>query len=110
MSNIKVSKGGFASGTSLQGYMKATYSQLVEVFGEPSYVDASPNEKVNCEWDLKVRDELGTHDVTIYNWKDYDGGFIATSNIEYKWHIGGRSQVAVACLLEYFDFKIKEVA
>ena len=80
------------SGSSLQGKIKTTYDKLVEVFGEPTYTDASPYEKVNANWTLDIKvpyeDEFGEDfnyvTATIYNWKD---GYIPTE--EYDWHIGG---------------------
>ena len=70
-------------GTSFQGTVKTTYDNLVEVFGEPTAMDASPYEKVNAEWSVEAKDEDNT-DFTIYNWKD---GYVPTE--EYDWHIGG---------------------
>ena len=70
-------------GTSFQGTVKTTYDNLVEVFGEPTAMDASPYEKVNAEWSVEAKDEDNTV-FTIYNWKD---GYVPTE--EYDWHIGG---------------------
>ena len=39
------------SGTSLQGYIKTNYNDLVEVFGEPRYT-SSGDDKVTAEWDF----------------------------------------------------------
>lgn len=70
--------------SSLQGYVKTTYDKLVETFGEPTYTDANPYEKVNCEWAVTADTDEGLVRFSIYNWKD---GFIPTE--EYDWHIGG---------------------
>ena len=79
--------------SSLKGYVKTTYDKLVETFGEPTFTDASPYEKVNAQWTLEFTipfiDDWGEEDfnyvkATIYNWKD---GYIPTE--EYDWHIGG---------------------
>jgi|TARA_R110000803_G_scaffold24861_1_gene59705 hypothetical protein len=87
------------NGTSLQGTIKATYLELCEVFGKPTYTDADPYEKVNAEWAVQARtlsswadDEEDAEDsvFTIYNWKM---GYIPTE--EYDWHIGGKSYEAV---------------
>ena len=69
--------------SSLQGKIKTTYDKLVEVFGEPTFTDASPYEKVNAQWSVNAKDENNTT-FTIYNWKD---GYVPTE--EYEWHIGG---------------------
>ena len=35
------------NGTHLQGFVKTTYDKIVKAFGEPTYTDASPYEKVD---------------------------------------------------------------
>jgi len=77
--------------TSLQGYIQATYQELVEVFGDPTYSEPSGDEKVNTEWDLFIDDTR----VTIYDWKDYDFGKRSRSGQPYRWHIGGNCHDAV---------------
>ena len=93
--------------TSLKGYVKTTYAKLVETFGEPTFTDASPYEKVNAEWNLEFTvpftDEWGEEDfnyvkATIYNWKD---GYIPTE--EYEWHIGGKDYDAVCIAHEIIN-------
>jgi hypothetical protein len=84
-----------ADGTSLQGYIDATYFEIVYVFGEPSsYVD---DYNVNVEWIIQFDD--GTI-ATIYNYKDGPkyGDPDCWSDIKEKdscWHIGGKSIRAV---------------
>ena len=87
------------NGTSLQGTIKATYLELCEVFGKPTYTDADPYEKVNAEWTVQARtlsswaddeEDAESSVFTIYNWKM---GYIPTE--EYDWHIGGKSYEAV---------------
>ena len=78
--------------SSLQGKIKTTYDKLVEIFGEPTYTDADPYEKVNCEWTVQTENEDG--DIvkfSIYNWKT---GSVPTE--EYEWHIGGYGFDAVS--------------
>jgi hypothetical protein len=72
-----------ANMTSLQGYMRATYNQLVSRFGEPD----GGGDKTTVEWVLKFED--GTV-ATIYDWKE-----CSTPMYEYDWHIGGKSKRAV---------------
>ena len=81
------------NGTHLVGEITTTYDKLVEVFGDPTYTDADPYEKVNCEWtiDAKVisvdaddEDDYFYKPFTVYCWKE---GRIPTE--EYSWHIGG---------------------
>ena len=75
------------SGTSLQGYMTATYNELVEVFGQPDWGPDFDDEKVTCEQCLEFED--GTV-ATIY---DYKRG--RTPYGQYEWHIGGFNKDAV---------------
>ena len=86
------------SGTSLQGYVNTTFFKLKELFGEPTYNDADPTEKVNMEWVLDVKyyeegnediHDYEYHTVSIYNWKT---GYVPFD--EYEWHVGGNSWVA----------------
>lgn len=67
-------------GSSLSGYVTSTYDELVAVFGEPTFTDSDPHEKVQCEWVLRIGDVVAT----IYNWKT---GFVPLG--VYEWHIGG---------------------
>lgn len=81
-----------ANGTSLRGYIDATYAQLTEAFGEPSRTFADG--KVTCEWILDLDGTIAT----IYDWKSDTPYAEQTS-----WHVGGfRGEDAVekieACL------------
>lgn len=86
------------NGSHLQGYITTDYDTLVSVLGKPSYTDADPYAKVNCEWALTVKvpvedvdyDDWDYVHATIYNWKD---GCIPLN--ECEWHIGGFEYSAV---------------
>jgi hypothetical protein len=81
---------GAVNGTSLQGYVTATYSQLEKLLGKPTYgPNANIDGKVTCEWVLHFDD--GTV-VTVYDWKTYS----KTPKGPYSWHIGGANERAVA--------------
>jgi len=88
---MKFTKDSNASGTSLQGYIRAYYHQLVAVFGEP---DLTNGDKVTAEWCLDFED--GTV-ATIYDWKEYE-----TPMGLHRWHIGGKSQEAVDRVTDTF--------
>ena len=80
------------SGTSLMGYIKTNYSDLVKCFGEP---DLHRGDKTTCEWHIEftVVDEYADEipiTATIYDWKLDD-----TPYGEYDWHIGGHGHDAV---------------
>ena len=81
-------------GTSLQGYIKTTYDDLVEVFGEPRYTGG--DDKVTTEWDLEfeVDDEYVV--ATIYDWKLDETPFD-----EYRWHIGGHFAFAADVVTQF---------
>lgn len=95
---------GFVS-TSLQGYITASYADLVKVFGHPQCTESSSDGKVDIEWEMNILDQDFNivRPFTIYNWKDYDGGFEARSNPIYRWHIGGTSGIVSAYVTEYFN-------
>lgn len=76
------------NGTSLQGYITATYAELVERFGEPE----AGGDKTTAEWALDFED--GTV-ATIYDWKEYE-----TPLGTYRWHIGGHNYAAVERVYE----------
>ena len=83
-----------ANGTSLQGYIRATYAELVERFGEPE----GGGDKTTVEWCLAFED--GTI-ATIYDWKEYE-----TPMYAYDWHIGGKSDRAVTRVKQAFKQKV----
>jgi len=105
MTKFQKTSGMSACGTCLQDYMVASYYDLVKVFGEPTYEDDTRDEKVNFEWVLTD----GENVVTIYNWKDYDGGRTALDDSSYRWHLGGRNKMSALDLQEYFTAKLNEV-
>ena len=90
--------------TSLQGYIEASYADLVKVCGHPQCTETSGDGKVDIEWELKIIEEDGqVYPITIYNWKDYDGGYFAMSSESYNWHIGGNAGIVSAYINEYFE-------
>lgn len=91
-------------GTSLQGYLTASYSDLVSLFGRPSEGDGH---KVDVEWYLLFEEGGKKVVATIYNWKNginYCGKEegIPTKKIT-EWHIGGHLPVAAEMVKAYID-------
>ena len=82
-------------GTSLVGYIKTTYDEIVEVFGEPRYTN-SGEDKVTAEWNLEFDVDDENVVATIYDWK-----LGKTPFGEYDWHIGGYSTQAAHVVAEY---------
>jgi hypothetical protein len=80
-------RGGETSGASANGFVRTTYQQLVDTFGEPEFGPngESGDGKVTCYWAITFGDKNRTV-ATIYDWKTYDG----TPMHEYDWHIGGK--------------------
>jgi|688.fasta_scaffold1356000_2 hypothetical protein len=72
-------------GSSLKGYTKATYKQLVAVLGEPTFSDASADDKTQVEWVVKFKNNY----YTAYDWKTYDREY--TMNELQIFHIGGKT-------------------
>lgn len=86
-------------GTHLQGYVVADYTDIVEKFGEPTFVEGG--DKTNSEWhlDFKVATEDGEDfdyvTAIIYDWKERE-----TPVGKYRWHIGGHDYRAVEAVHE----------
>lgn len=81
---LKIAKN--ANGTSLVGYISATYDDLVKTFGEP-HGGGSTDGKVQCEWAFQLP-KGGVF--TIY---DYKSDLAPSANM--MWHIGGNKPFEV---------------
>lgn len=82
-----------------QGYVVATYKELVDVFGPPEQGDGY---KVDAEWIIKWPNGVVA---TIYNWKDgknYCGPEGKEVEDITNWHIGGYNSLSV----EYVKMEI----
>lgn len=79
-----------AVGTSLQGYVWATFDQLVERLGPPHYGEELDPAKSTAHWHCKT--DAGVV-FTVY---DYDGDKHSTDGGVYQWHLGGRNVAALA--------------
>jgi len=94
--HIEIDESVNSCGTSLMGYVKTDYHELVERFGEPVYGDG---DKTTAEWKLEfeadIDGDVDYHVATIYDWKLSD-----TPMGEYNWHIGGNSFWAVELVEE----------
>jgi hypothetical protein len=80
------------NGTSLVGYVKATYEELVEAFGEPDY----DMDKSTVHWSIQAPNGCVA---TVYDYKNYS---IPTG--EYAWHVGGHT-IAALLLVEFMTGK-----
>lgn len=85
MKNFKVLsiEDDYESGTSLKGYINATYSQLVKTLGEPTYNEPSGDNKVQVKWVVGFEGNI----FTIYDWKTYSREF--TENELTIFNVGG---------------------
>ena len=95
-------------GTSLQGYIKASYEQLLQTFGAPNST-LCDNYKTDVEWAFKFAD--GTV-ATLYNWKNgknYLGDEGLELNDIYEWNVGGFNDKAVSRLLEQLRSHQKKI-
>ena len=99
---IENDESAFRSGSSLQGYVSASYYNLIDVFGEPTISTPSGDDKVHTEWMLGIKvldDDAESPDdwekiyVRIYDWKE-QGPEVARQSSQYRWHIGGKSYMA----------------
>jgi len=62
-----------------------TYSDLVNLMGEPTLPEPSGDEKVQKEWVIVDGDNV----FTIYDWKTYDVEYTITENTQ--WSVGGKT-------------------
>ena len=88
MSKLKVFNSENApdtTGTSLKGYIYITYSQLVDLLGQPTFPEQSGDGKVQVEWVVAYGDDI----FTIYDWKTYNRYY--TENALERFNIGGKS-------------------
>ena len=79
------------NGSHRQGYIKADYKDLVELFGRPYDGDGH---KVDWEWNILFEDGSIA---TIYNWKsgpNYGYYDVGPGHIK-EWNVGGFSQDAL---------------
>lgn len=98
--NIENSQSIKTSGCSLVGTIEATYEELIEAFGEPTYKEPSGDGKVSTEWTLEF-DYHGKYVVaTIYDWKMYDNGTACRSGEKFEWHVGGFNYEALELVEE----------
>ena len=74
-------------GSSLKGYIKCTYQDLIRVLGEPTYPFPSGDSKVQKEWVVEYDEKI----FTIYDWKTFDPEY--TMNELDRFHIGGKTPV-----------------
>ncbi len=81
---------GIVNGSHLLGYIRASYDDLVEMFGEPNGVMC---DKVWNSWDIEFEIYTKTGEVedivycNLYDWKEADAE--VSKRDEYDWHIGG---------------------
>lgn len=88
------------AGSSLQGYIKTTFADLVEKFGKPMAIDL---DKSTAEWCVEFCVDLGGGDYKYVNATIYDWKTDSTPMGEYDWHIGGFDFGAVECVDDYMN-------
>lgn len=71
------------NGTGLQGYVRATYDELVSIFGKPEYM--GDYDKITHQWVLNIEGVIAT----IYDYKEN-----LNTGITEAWHIGGKQKIA----------------
>jgi len=94
MTKFKVVDTFSANGTSLRGYVKTTYTDLVAIFGEPQ----RGGDKTTAEWVVIFGRGKDKVVATIYDWKEYD-----TPMGEYNWHVGGHDFMAAFLVSQVVD-------
>ena len=84
-------------GSSLQGYIDATYKEIVDALGQPNGL--GDEHKIDVEWAFR----LGNTVFTIYNWKNgynYCGESGVAVGLMNHWHVGGFGRDAVRAARE----------
>ena len=77
------------TGTSLSGYINATYQELVDALGEPTFNEESGDGKTQVEWIVTFENIFGEKNVfTIYDWKTYSRDY--TENKLDRFNVGGK--------------------
>lgn len=84
-------------GTSLKGYIKTTYANLVKAFGNQTYSRPSADRKVRICWNIEFAD--GTV-ATIYDWKNSGKSTKWVKENCLVWNIGGYDKQAVNRVLD----------
>lgn len=104
-----IKKTSNTSGTHLHGYIKRTYPQLVEVFGEPHFryiPRAGAEDKIDVEWAFEFPDGRV---FTVYNWKN-GKAYCGTNGMDVEamteWNVGAHNMSSFHDLTELLDIKL----
>jgi hypothetical protein len=94
---------GIAVGTSFKGYVTATFDELIDAFGQPTFTDNSGDDKVSTEWNLAFHTEDDEFVATIYDWKCYDNGATCRSGNPFVWNVGGNSYESLQAVKDVLE-------
>lgn len=81
-----------SSGTHLQGYLEATYEELIEKLGKPHIKNHLGND-VTTEWRFEIKSQT----IVIYDWKEHR----QREDIPL-WNIGGTSDKVFKIIKKLF--------
>jgi hypothetical protein len=84
-------------GSSFKGYINATYSQLIETLGEPTYDEPSGDDKVQVQWVISFEGDT----FTIYDWKSGSREYMENELTQFN--VGGKTYAG------YFIEKIESL-
>jgi hypothetical protein len=97
-----------ANGTSLRGYIRASYAELAKLFGEADSADGC---KVSSEW--KFSGPSGQV-VTLYDYKEtslYDSGLPTVEEFRafsaHDWHVGAVEGRDALAFIAWLSGKLK---
>lgn len=88
--------------TSLMGYVKVSYENLVKAFGKATSQRPSDDDKVRIAWNIKFADNTVA---TIYDYKNYGKTVKWVKENFTEWHIGGNDEYAVDKVLDVLKDK-----
>lgn len=89
-------------GTSLQGYVVATFEEMVAILGAPHH--ENHGDKCDTEWNCRADDGIV---FTVYDYDDTNED--ARDGSPYKWHIGGFTPDALRAVERNTGLEVKSI-
>lgn len=67
----------------LSGFIDTSFSELVDLLGQPTYDGSMLDNKINCMWLIRHKNNY----FTIYDWKTHIAHTLSAKS--YRFHVGG---------------------
>lgn len=87
---------------------KASPRDLIDLYGQPTYLDNTGSDKINFEWEMKTDDGRV---FSIYDWKEYRE---LELDEQIDWHIGAHDKATsidaqYEIMRDFRDSKIEKI-